>query len=206
MKDEFNASLPAFYDDWSRGYADTFFNELDGKPRDRELLDLVVQRAAGGRICDLGCGPGHIARFMSVLGANVQGMDISEGMVEIARQRSPEISFMQGSFYNIQADADSFAAVVAFYSLIHARRDRLGDVFTEIARVLEPNGIVLASFHEGEGEIFKQDVAFNFFSRDEIFSALKAASLELELLESREGYEIENGTWPRLYVIARKAG
>jgi hypothetical protein len=47
-------------------YAEQYFDELDGKPFDRDVLDhfaaTVKQR---GRVCDLGCGPEQIAPYLA---------------------------------------------------------------------------------------------------------------------------------------------
>ena len=56
-----NPDLPGTYDRVARPYADQFFTELERKPFDRELLDRFAERMRGrGRVCDLGCRPGHV--------------------------------------------------------------------------------------------------------------------------------------------------
>ncbi len=44
---------------------------------------------------DLGCGTGVLCRILHEHGIRAQGMDFSEGMVEIARRENPEIQFEQ---------------------------------------------------------------------------------------------------------------
>jgi 2-polyprenyl-3-methyl-5-hydroxy-6-metoxy-1,4-benzoquinol methylase len=51
-------------------YARRIFNELQHKPLDRELLDRFAARIVGrGEVCDMGCGPGQIARYLRDAGA-----------------------------------------------------------------------------------------------------------------------------------------
>ena len=46
------------YDRLASQYALNMFNELEGKPIDRELLDDFAERLRGkGTVCDVGCGP-----------------------------------------------------------------------------------------------------------------------------------------------------
>jgi SAM-dependent methyltransferase len=51
----------------------------------------------GGEVCDMGCGPGHVSRYLHDAGATVSGLDLSPRMVEIARQLNPDLSFLLGN-------------------------------------------------------------------------------------------------------------
>ena len=42
----------------------------------------------GGSVLDLGCGPGWSSLFLARAGFDVVGVDISERMIEIARERA----------------------------------------------------------------------------------------------------------------------
>ena len=69
----------ASYDTVAEQYAVDYFNELGRKPFDRALLakfaGLIPK--GSGRVCDIGCGPGHIARHLAELGLDAMGVDIS---------------------------------------------------------------------------------------------------------------------------------
>ena len=55
--------LRTSYDRLAEHYAEKFEHELAHKPFDREQLTRFADRVRGqGRVCDLGCGPGQIAR------------------------------------------------------------------------------------------------------------------------------------------------
>src|SRR5205823_4760399 len=56
--------LKRTYDVVADDYVTNVFDELEYKPLDRALLDEIAVRAAGGVICDLGCGPGQVARYL----------------------------------------------------------------------------------------------------------------------------------------------
>ena len=60
------------YDRIAAEYARRMFGELAGKPKDCELLqNFAAQVRDRGEVCDLGCGPGHVARFLSDAGVQV---------------------------------------------------------------------------------------------------------------------------------------
>jgi SAM-dependent methyltransferase len=66
------------YDAVAEEYANEFRDELAGKPLDRALLASLVERAGdGAAVADLGCGPGHVAAWLSGLGVAAVGIDLS---------------------------------------------------------------------------------------------------------------------------------
>ena len=75
------------YDAVSHEYAERFKDEMDDKPFDRDCLDRLAREVAGlGPICDLGCGPGQIARYLHRQGVKTLGVDLSAKMVEEAQR------------------------------------------------------------------------------------------------------------------------
>lgn len=82
------------YDDAARAYADRLFGELAHEPFDRAMLDRIAGQVGDARlICDMGCGPGQIARYLKDRGALTVGIDLSAGMIESARRLNPDIEF-----------------------------------------------------------------------------------------------------------------
>ena len=112
--------LQASYDRVAGEYARRIFDELEHKPLDRQLLDRF---AAGvrdlGPACDLGCGPGHVARYLHEHGVTVVGVDLSPEMVQTARRLNPGLEFRQGDMRSMGLQDGSWGGIVAFYSLIH---------------------------------------------------------------------------------------
>jgi 2-polyprenyl-3-methyl-5-hydroxy-6-metoxy-1,4-benzoquinol methylase len=54
---------------------------------------LYWKLAKIGTVCDIGCGPGRVARYLHDIGANVFGVDISPRMLDEARRLNPGIRF-----------------------------------------------------------------------------------------------------------------
>src|SRR5213595_657338 len=78
------------YDRVADEYVRRIFDELQHKPLDRQLLDRFAARVRDfGPACDMGCGPGHVARYLHESGVQVCGADLSAAMVERAGRLTP---------------------------------------------------------------------------------------------------------------------
>ncbi|MEQ1508639.1 MAG: class I SAM-dependent methyltransferase, partial [Myxococcota bacterium] len=171
------------YDRLAAAYADRLWTELDDKPIDRWLLERVAREAVGP-VLDVGCGPGHVTAFLAAHGADARGLDLAPGMVEVARARSPGLAFQVGDLRALPYPDATLGAVVAAYSLIHVPRDQLVAAVAELARVLRPGGLLLASVHAGSetlrpAELWGIPIAidWNFVEPEVLFGAAEAAGL-----------------------------
>ena len=201
------------YDHVAGEYATRFFHELEHKPLDRELLDRFAAEVRGlGPVCDMGCGPGHIAQYLQKRGVHVLGIDMSPRMVEQARQLNAGIEFQQGNMSSLDVENEAWGGIVAFYSIIHIPRAEVIDVLREFRRVLQSNGLLLLSFHQGQ-EVIRLDewwgekvaLDFVFFQRSEMEDYLRAAGFELEDTIERPPYEGVEVQTQRVYIFARKS-
>ena len=78
MTDEEIEEYRRSYDQVADGYAEKYFGELAYKPLDRALLGRLVENVGSlGPICDMGCGPGQIARYLKERGTDALGVDLS---------------------------------------------------------------------------------------------------------------------------------
>jgi ubiquinone/menaquinone biosynthesis C-methylase UbiE len=129
-------SVRESYDRLAAEYARRIFDELQHKPLDRELLDRFAAEARGrGEICDMGCGPGHIARYLRDTGATVFGLDLSPGMLEQARRLNPGIPFLEGNMLALGLLDEMLAGIAAFYAIVNIPKESLPRVFRELQRV-----------------------------------------------------------------------
>lgn len=139
------------YDQVAADYAEKFKDEMDDKPFDRDCLDRLAREVGNlGPICDMGCGPGQIARYLHRQGVEAVGVDLSPRMVAEAQRLNPEIPFHQGDMLSL-SDADhSWGGIAAFYCIIHIPRNQVVDALRELKRVLKPGGVLLVTFHIGQ--------------------------------------------------------
>ncbi|GGS12267.1 methyltransferase [Streptomyces humidus] len=147
----FLTATRVFYDAVAEDYAEHFREELVSRPLERALLAVYAELVgAGGRVADLGCGPGRTTRRLASLGLDVSGLDLSESMLAIARRENPGIRFEHGSMLELDFPDGALAGAVSFYSTIHTPMDELPALFAELHRVLAPGGHLLLAFQVGD--------------------------------------------------------
>lgn len=202
-----------FYDVFAGEYGDTFFNELDHKPFDRDIL----ARFAGltrdnGVICDIGCGPGHIGLFLSRQGGNVIGIDLAAEMLEQARARCPGIEFQQGDMLSLPFANGHLAGIVAYYAIVHLSPAEVGKALQEFHRVLIPGGYLLFSSHIGD-EVIRVEkpgpervvsVDYIFHNPDDLITRTQRAGLKVKEAIIRYPYQDAEYPSKRAYILARK--
>lgn len=209
--DGIRKSLIETYDRVAKQYAEEFFDELSKKPFDRTLLDRLAARVGRhGPVCEIGCGPGQIARYLKDQGVDIFGLDLSLEMIACARELNRDIEFERGNMLKLDAADGAWAGIVAFYAIIHLCREELPEAFSEFHRVLQPGGALLLAFHGGEGEAHTDDwfgtgvsVSANLFEGDEVALLLVSAGFEIEDILERPPYDFEYQS-RRIYVFARK--
>jgi SAM-dependent methyltransferase len=199
------------YDELAATYTERLFTELAGKPLDRHLLNRLAEDVRGhGLVADLGCGPGHVARYLHDQGVRMLGIDLSPRMIDSARQRSPDIEFRVGDMRALDLPDGALAGIVAFYSLIHIGEPEMGATLRELRRVLAPGGLLLVAFHIGEETVHRDELwghtvslDFRFLMPSPIVARLiEAGFVVLERVEREPYPEVEHPS-RRCYLLAR---
>jgi SAM-dependent methyltransferase len=212
MIDRQKNEVETSYDSVADEYTRRIFEELAHKPFDRQLLDRFVARVrAVGPACDMGCGPGHVARYLHEQGIQVMGIDLSPAMVSCARRLNPEIEFKQGDMRSLDIENGAWGGIAAFYSLIHIPKHEVVNVLRELKRVLRPGGGLLLAFHVGDDvvhldEWWGQEVSvdFIFFRPEEMSGFLTSAGFEVGEILEREPYPDVEHPSRRAYLFAEK--
>ena len=193
-------------------YVRRIFDELQHKPLDRQLLDRFAASVRDvGPACDIGCGPGHVARYLHEHGVEVCGVDLSPAMVEQARRLTPDVAFRQGDMMALDTPDSAWAGIAAFYSIIHVPRGDMARALGELRRVLRPGGLLLLTFHIGDETIHLDEwwgqqvcVDFFFFRPAEVAGYLGEAGFEIEEIIEREPYPDVEHQSRRAYIFARR--
>lgn len=124
----------AFMGRWSEHLASPFLARVDVTP--------------GDRVLDVACGTGVLTKALAEAGAQVIGIDASEGYLEGARrQRShPNIEYEHGDIRHMRFDNGEFDAAVSTLALDVL--PEIEQVVAEMKRVTRPGGVVASAVHQ----------------------------------------------------------
>ena len=156
--DDWLGDIQASYDTVAGSYADQMREALVGQPYVLAALTLfaeLARAAEDGPVADVGWGPGHVTAHLRGLGLDAFGIDLSPGMIEVARREHPGVRFEVGSMTGLELADASVAGLLSFWSLVHVPDHALPEVFAQFQRVLRPGAPLLVGFHVGDGSTLK---------------------------------------------------
>ncbi|MEV2244589.1 class I SAM-dependent methyltransferase [Streptomyces sp. NPDC049970] len=213
---DFLRTTRASYDVLADEYATRSRGELAAKPIDRAVLTAfaeLVLADGGGPVADVGCGTGRVTGYLNTLGVDVFGVDLSPGMLAVARRDHPGLRFEEGSMLGLDLPDGELGGLLAWYSTIHVPDGQLPQALAEFVRVLAPGGHVLLGFQAGDGvlrlaEAWGRDVELDFRRRrpDDVAELLTAAGLTMRARLVREA-DTEGAfpeRTPQAFLLARK--
>lgn len=132
---------------FSRGAQLNFYKEefLDLLPPEKVLFPKYIR--AGQKVLDIGCGAGRTTAHIHRVTRDVVGVDLSEVLIETARQKHPELEFRVMDAGKLDFPDDSFDVLVFSNNglcYVHPEEKRLGAI-KEMERVLKKDGILIMS-------------------------------------------------------------
>lgn len=142
------------YDVVAGTYADYFPDTRAESPLELAMVDAFAAAVTSGdeaRVLDAGCGAGRMSRYLADRGCTVEGVDLSPGMVDMARRDHPDLDFAVASLTDLPFPDDTFAGVMVWYSAIHTPPQGQPQIFAEVARVLRPGGHLVIGLQSGTG-------------------------------------------------------
>lgn len=127
---------------WSAVARNYLRNIVPGFEPAARALAALAGIGAGNEVLDIGCGPGTASFIAKESGAaRVVGVDISAGMLEIARERAlgfAGMEFLEGNALDLPVPAQSFDVVISNFGVIFAPDP--ARAVAEMARVLRAGG------------------------------------------------------------------
>jgi SAM-dependent methyltransferase len=142
---------------WGARPADWALNEDQQIPTYEAALEHVAL-GAGQKVLDIGCGVGAFLRIVDGRDARPFGLDASEALLDLARERVPGADLRVGDMEALPYDDDTFDLVCGFNSFFFA--DDIVAAVREAGRVAKPGAPVVIQVwgpHErNELEVVKQ--------------------------------------------------
>ena len=102
------------------------------------MFELIQSENPNAKFLDVGCGTGNYTSVLSDMGLSITGIEPSSEMLEKAKTKNPNISWLQGTAENIPITDKSIDGVLVSLTMHHWHDLNKG--FSEISRVLKKNG------------------------------------------------------------------
>lgn len=148
-----NANTPSnyrssakFWDRIANKYAKTPISDQAAYEKKLQLTrEFFTQES---KVLEFGCGTGSTAILHSPFVENIEAIDISANMLEIAKQKArneqvSNINFKQASIDDYDAPAESFDVILGL-SILHLLEDK-AEALQKVHRMLKPNSVFISS-------------------------------------------------------------
>lgn len=140
-------------------------------------------------ILGAGCGPGRESRVFLAKGAKVVGVDLSEGLLKIAKEKNPTAEYVKADFLALPFGDELFDGVWSHASLVHLERlDDVTKALAEFHRVLKRDGIIYVCVKAQTGNektavvsdsLSKHDRFFRYYTQDELNDLLRDSGFHI---------------------------
>ena len=154
-----------------------------------EYVERAIRRVGRkGRALDVGCGSGgKIMDALLAAGFSLTALDVSEGMLSIARRKYADVHFVHADLLSWASDA-RFDLIVAWDSIFHTPSAEQGATIEKLCGQLAPEGVLLFTGSHTRGDIIGEDmqgVGFEYGSLDylEYLRIMEACGCDFVLME-----------------------
>ena len=165
-------------------------------------IDRFTVLLKGNKVLDVGCGPGNQSKYLVESGLDVTGIDISDKMIEEAKELVPEAKFFKMNLLEMDFEDESFDGIWMCACLLFVKPEDIKNAFGEFRRVLKKGGVMFISTKEGQGEYMKNNVPHYLYSTEDVEKFFTENGFEI--VDSK----IEKDFWGRetkwVAIIARK--
>ncbi len=168
------------FDKWAGEYDVSIKRHSEGYPFEGyyNILSYVhslIKESKGKKILDVGVGTGLLTYELYKKGGQIYGIDFSEKMLELAKQKMPKGKFYCYDFkYGLPKDLDGvkFDYIVSSYAMHHLDNEEKVNFISKLKGILKENGkIIIAdiSFKNHEDMLYCKSISGNKWDNDEVY-------------------------------------
>lgn len=161
---------------WSDKHPDYYFWQ--------DELDYLRTLKTKGNLVDVGCASGRDAQMLVEAGYSYLGVDYSESMIDLAREKHPERDFEVGDMYDLSAFG-RFDVVWAIASVLHIKKENVDKVLASLKAALKEDGVLVVALKMGDAEDIEtfddgSKRLMVYWKEDEFRQHLESAGLKID--------------------------
>lgn len=194
------------YNKIAQKYEEEFGNDYSDIP----YIDNFLNCLEGKDVLDIGCGVGNLTKYTGDKGFKVDGIDLSEEMLNIAKSKYSNINFYKMDMKEIKLNK-KYDGIMLICSLFHLTKKEVIEVMPKYYNLLKDNGKMLLVLQAGKGEYIIDEplkeglkMFINYYSLEEISEILKNNNFNILYTDSKKiesEFELGNN---KLVIICEK--
>ena len=196
------------YDKIADKYTQQYFDDLTDAPYIDKFLAFLPKEA---KLLDVGCGPGTFTKYLLKKGFDVEGLDLSQEMLKIAKEKVPQVEFKKMDMRNLSYPNETFDGLLVAYSLIHIPSEEIPLTLKGFSRILKSKGQIMVIVQGGEPDKIVDEplkkgekIFINFFTKARLTDFLNQAGFEVEYQEELPMKDTDSLSDRVIYTIAKK--
>lgn len=196
------------YNKIAKQYTKQYFDDQSDFPY---LSDFITKLPQNSMVLDVGCGPGNFSSFLLEHNFQVTGIDLSEKMISIAKQKVPGVTFLKQDMRMLKFKDQQFDGILAAYSLIHIESKDLPKTLQNFYRILKDGGYLQVIVQKGQADQIvsqpsrpSEKMFFNFFSSERLNHFLTNAGFIIDSQKQVKAEDSERITDTYIYSLSHK--
>lgn len=193
--------------------AQQYYKAYNDDTSDFEYIDHFLEKVKF-KVLDLGCGMGQYSRYIKSKGYEVCGVDFSKGMLDIAREKSDGISFVESDVCELSDEiGNDFDGVLIAYVLQHLSKDETKRTLLNLHKYINKDCHLLILFAAGKGTVKEKepfDETFEYvikqYTVNEMRELLEECGYVVEEVVEKPNKYDENSLISKTMVLYAKNG
>jgi len=164
--------------------AEDYYSHRNLSKFNNELEEFASLLPKNAHTLDVGCGAGiPTAKFLTERGIKVTGIDLSDKMLNLARDNVPNAKFVKMDMLKLEFNENTFDGIISVFALFHVPKENHYDVFKKFFEILKPGGILMinsgVSESEGTSRFFGVPMFWSNFSPKTTLDLVKKAGFSI---------------------------
>ena len=179
-----------------------YFNTTVNADMDKQYKLFLKYLRKTGRILDLGCGSGRDTLYFKKLGYDVDAIDGSKKLCELATQYT-KIPVKCMKFNELDA-VDCYDGIWACSSLVHITKKELIEILKKIRIALKDDGIFYVALKSGIGEEILKGRYFSYIEKNEFEQIINSTDFKLiDFLSAKSVTNKEEKRYWNSYILKK---